>query len=291
MRGLASFLLVSIIACAVDAGEAVPIEERACTDDEALAVFRERIEPLMSDDRVSTCNECHLSGIDLTLYAQADPCATMACMVEQGVVDLESPDDSLVLAWIERATPASELITEDVIKAEHDGMRDWIRYSARCGQTVCPPIDNPCGSTAVEPCEVPPSAATEGRRMFADPGDCREVTLEAAFDALVYSWRGRCFPCHFDSHPDETPEAPKWVHDGACGIGAVETMHNLLALGDIDVRHPEESMLLLKPLAESVGGVEHGGGDKFHDTQDPAYQDFVAWLQRWAACHRQPDGG
>ena len=289
MRGLATLLLFGLgvaAACIVDAGEIIPIESRACTDDEALAVFDERIAPLLSDDRVSTCNECHLSGVDLKLYAQDDPCATMACMVESGIVDLDSPDDSLVLAWIDRASPASELITAEVIAEEHDAMRDWIRYSARCGGTVCPPIENPCGSTAVEPCETPPSAPSSGRKPFDDPGDCEDLTMEQGFDALVYSWRGRCYPCHFDSKADDTPEAPKWVHDGACGIGATETMHNALALGLVDIEHPEQSLLLLKPLAEDAGGVEHGGGDKFHDLGDPAYQDFLQWLQRWSACHR-----
>ncbi len=273
-------------ACTIDAGEIIPIESRACTERDALAVFDERIAPLMGDDRVSTCNECHLSGIDLDLYAQADPCATMACMVESGIVDLAHPDDSLVLDWIMRASPSSELITEDIIQTEHDAMRDWIEYSARCGGTVCPPIENPCNSTAAEPCEVPPYAAGGGNKPWEDPGDCSDRTLEEGFAALVYSWRGRCYPCHFDSHEGAPEDAPRWVHDGACDIGAVKTMHNLLELGDIDAANPEQSLLVLKPLAESLGGVVHGGHDKFGRLDDPAYQDFLAWLQRWSACHR-----
>lgn len=47
---------------------------------------------------------------------------------------------------------------------------------------------------------------------------------------------------------------------------------------------PPASLLLQKPLAESAGGVVHGGGDKFADVNDPAYIDFLAWIQREAAC-------
>jgi hypothetical protein len=291
MRRFASPLLVGFVLgvtqCVVDAGEIIPIESRACTDEDALAVFDERIAPLMASEHPSTCNECHLSGVDLDLYAQEDPCATMACMVESGIVDLAEPDDSLVLAWILRAKPVSALITDEVVDAEHDAMQDWIEYSARCGATVCPPIDNPCGGTAVEPCAVPSSPESGDRKPFDDPGDCSDRTLEAAFAAQVYSWRGRCYPCHFDSHDGEPTDAPRWVHDGACDIGAVETMHNLLELGDLDVDDPEQSVLLLKPLADALGGVEHGGGDKIASFDDPAYRDFLAWLQRWSACQQQ----
>lgn len=257
---------------------------RACTDEDALALFDERIAPLMSGEHQSSCNECHLSGIDLGLYVQGDPCATMACMVDLGIVDLDSPDDSLVLQWIERAAPKSELITADVIEAEHDAMREWIAYNGRCGASVCPPAgDNPCGDRARGTCEVPGSAPSSGSRTFDDPGDCSDVTLEAGFGALVYSWRGRCYPCHFDSW-DADFDSPRWISDDACNLGSLQTMRNAIDAGLLDVEDPRRSLLLLKPLAEAAGGVEHGGHDKFADTDDPAYVDFRRWIERWAAC-------
>lgn len=258
-----------------------------CNDDDALALFDDRIAPLLSSDRQSTCNQCHLSGIDLGLYAQADPCATMACMVESGIVDLDQPSDSLVLSWILRAEsqgdgPNSELITAEVIEAEHDAVLQWIEYNAGCGADVCGPIENPCGGTAVAQCEIPPP--TMETRPFDDPGDCSDHTLEAGFAALIYSWRGRCYPCHFDSHEGAPEDAPRWLHDGGCELGSLSTMRHVVEGGLLDADVPANSLLLLKPLAEGAGGVEHGGHEKMADTDDPAYRDYLKWIERWAAC-------
>ncbi|HET6582119.1 MAG TPA: hypothetical protein VFG69_01705 [Nannocystaceae bacterium] len=258
--------------------------ERVCSDDESLAMFDERIAPLMTGERQSSCNECHLSGVDLGIYAQGDPCTTMQCMVESGIVDLEDPKNSLVLSWVLRAEPASELITADVIQAEHDAVLEWIEYNAECGATVCTPVENPCGAGSAGTCMLPVSNPSSGNKPFEDPGDCRDATLEAAFGALVYSWRGRCFPCHFDSHVGEPLDAPRWIADAECNLGALQTMRNALELGLIDAADPTQSLLLLKPLAESQGGVVHGGHDKFANRDDPAYQDFLAWIERFAEC-------
>ncbi|MDC0673735.1 hypothetical protein [Nannocystis radixulma] len=56
-------------------------------------------------------------------------------------------------------------------------------------------------------------------------------------------------------------------------------MRNVLDGGLVDLTDPSASLLLLKPLAESAGGVMHGGGDKFHDLTD-----FKAWIEHEAAC-------
>ena len=116
---------------------------------------------------------------------------------------------------------------------------------------------------------------------FEDPGDCSPVTREALFRHRVYSWRDRCFPCHFDSSKFE---APKWIATGSCELASLTTMHNVMERGLVDLDDPAASLLLLKPLAESAGGVVHGGHDKFVDALDPAYVDFLSWIEREAAC-------
>lgn len=284
------FLLGAVAANCV---EPEPETERVyvCTDDDALDLFEARIAPLLASDRQTTCNQCHLSGIDLGIYVQADPCATMACMVESGIVDLDHPGDSLVLSWILRARaegdgPNSELITEDVIEAEHDAVLQWIEYNAGCGVDVCAPVENPCGGTAVAQCEVPSSSATHGSRPFDDPGDCSDHTLEAGFAELVYGWRGRCSPCHLDSHDGPPLDAPRWVHDGSCELGSLLTMHHVVESGLLDRATPANSLLLLKPLSIGQGGVMHGGHEKMAGKDDPAYVDFLHWIERWAACQQ-----
>ncbi|MBK6922114.1 MAG: hypothetical protein IPH07_32280 [Deltaproteobacteria bacterium] len=257
-----------------------------CTDEDATRLFDERIAPLLSSERQSTCNECHLSGVNLGLYGQGDPCATMACMVESGIVDLEQPRESVVLSWILRAEPANALITQRVIDAEHDAVLQWIEYNARCGAEVCPSIDDPCGGTQVlaGECEVPNSSQASGARPYEDPGDCSDRTLEEGFAALVYSWRGRCYPCHFDSHDGDPEDAPRWIKDGACDLGSLATMREVVGSGLLDAATPSRSLLLTKPLAEQAGGVVHGGHDKMPSTADPAYQDYAKWIEMWARC-------
>jgi hypothetical protein len=237
-----------------------------CSAEPDLALFEQRIAPLMADGARSACNECHLAGVDLGLYSKnGDECTTMACMVEAGIVDLESPRDSKVLDWILRADPASGLITEEVLRAEHDAMLQWIEEHA-CGNVECPDVGNdPCGTKAAQgTCETPDAPHDGPPRGWTDPGDCSDVTIERGFNELVYSWRGRCYPCHWTSKPGPPEDAPRWIVDGECNAASLETMRNVEERGLIDRAHPEQSLLLLKPL--EANGIEHGGGPKFADT-------------------------
>jgi len=257
-----------------------------CRSSDNLALFDDRIAPLLSADNQSTCNECHLAGVDLGLYAKSeDECTTMACMVESGIVDLEAPEQSVVLTWILRATPASSLITPEVVQAEHDGVLEWVEFHAACGRYLCPEVEDPCGAGPVGgSCEAPPSGHDLPAHGFDDPGDCSDLTIERAFSELVYPWRARCFPCHYDTQPNAPADAPRWVVDAGCEIGSLASMRNVLELGLVDVAQPDQSLLLLKPLAESAGGLMHGGDDKFFDTADGAYNDFKTWVELYAGC-------
>lgn len=247
--------------------------------------FHDRIEPLLTEDRVTTCNQCHLSGVDLTAFARETPCKTWACLVEQGLVDVSSPKDSKILGWIERASPDSALITPQVIAAERDAFRDWIDANAACpsacaGVTCGKPDAGPTCSTgsASEPPTIPTGEDTRG---------CSDRELEQAFYDDVYTWRGRCFPCHFDSQLEADKEAPRWISVvGNCETGSAATFKRVLALSLINVDDPSKSLLLQKPLDKSGGGVVHKGGAKF-TTGDIAYQSFSRFIEHYRAC-RQP---
>lgn len=262
--------------------ESTGAPETACTPEAGLELYERRIAPLLEDDRPSTCNQCHLSGIDLSLFLQDTPCATMACMVEEGLVDLDSPDTSVVLSWIDRAQPSGG-ITEDTIATERQAMLDWIEMTAACDGQLCEPVDEPCGQPPDEThCEFPPPVYEP--MSLDDPGDCSDLTLELVWREKVYSWRSRCFPCHFDSHDEQFDEAPPWIATGDCNPASLTTLHNAERLGYLDAEDPMRSLLLTKPLDEEFGGVEHGGGPKMHSLEEPTYLDYAYFVQRWADC-------
>ena len=279
MRFLVAVLLsvLTLPACTNDDGP-----NGICRED-STELFDRRVAPILVEDRPSTCNQCHLSGVDLSLFVRDTPCETMSCLVQLELVDLESPDDSLILHWIDRAMPDSALITEQVISAEHEAFREWIVHTAECGGLdACGGVD--CGPA--EPgnqCEV--REGSDAPPFELDPSDCSSIAREDAFLHEVYPYRGRCFPCHFIGSEYGPPEAPRWI-DGSdvCGASSLASMNNLLELGVVDFDDPEMSLLLLKPLAEDQGGVVHGGHDKFADKDDMAYVSFLEWIRYEAGC-------
>lgn len=256
----------------------------ACTETEGLKIYERRIEPVLSDDRPQSCNQCHLSGVDLSNFVQETPCQTMACLVDKDLVDLDDPGDSQILTWIDRAMPESELITQSVIDEEYEGFLAWIEFHADCDGAECPDFEDPCGDgPQATDCEIPPHDYEPG--PFEDPGDCSDLTLELVFEEKVYAWRGRCYTCHFDSYDGPPEDAPRWIATGECDEGSLATMRNVLERGFVDLEDPHQSRMLLKPLAEDEGGIMHGGASKFVDTMDPAYLSFLYWIERYAACN------
>lgn len=246
--------------------------------------FHERIEPLLVDGRMTTCNQCHLSGVDLSAFARETPCKTWACLVDQGLVNTSSPEDSKILGWIERASPDSDLITPQVIRAEHDAFQDWIEANAACpsacaGVTCGDPGDGPtCSEEGDEPPEVPSGEDTRG---------CSDTELEQAFYDDVYSFRGRCYPCHYETELDADKDAPRWLSTvGNCQTGSAVSLKRALTLGLINVDQPSSSLLLLKPLDTYGGGIKHGGGTKFTKT-DPTYASFLRFIEHYAQCQQQ----
>lgn len=281
---LAGFALsVAAVAAACGDHDEPPKGEAACRA-QPTVTFQERIEPLLVDDKQSTCNQCHLSGVDLSAFARETPCKTMACLQEQGLVDLSNPENSRILSWIDRASPDSELITADVIAAERGAFLDWIEANAQCPD-ACAGVQ--CGNPKDGPtCDykVPEPSADRTPSPDAPQLGCSDIEVEKAFMDDVYAWRGRCFPCHFDTELKADPQAPRWLSaKGNCGTASVTSLRRVLSLGLINPAEPTQSLLLLKPLDEIGGGVKHGGGSKF-EGDDPAYASFLRFIQYYASC-------
>jgi hypothetical protein len=239
---------------------------------------------LLADDNPKSCNQCHLSGVDYGVFVRDTPCETMACLVQEGMVDLVVPADSKILSWIGRARPDSALITEQVIEAERSGFLQWIEASASCPSAcrgaTCAPRTADAGCVVVAEPEEIGSEGSEG---------CSDLALEEAFQADVYAWRGRCFPCHFDNELKENLDAPRFIKTGGnCATAALETLRAIAASGYIDLDDAAQSLLLLKPLNVTIDGVGHGGAQKFDDREDPAYLSFLRFIERYSACEERP---
>ena len=267
-----------------------------CTVEEGLDVYARWVEPVMTDAHPSSCNECHMAGVDLSMVVQDTPCQSMACMEEIGWVDFSNPETSQVLAFIAQDEDVSELVTDVTRQNEYDGFLEWIEWSAECHADVCGEITDPC-ETATEGNALPEETKTP-------LGTCTEEALVAEFDAKVYTWKNRCHTCHWvDGEARQNPEA-EWDESPAFIDmdhlrGAARTMYNLIGRGNINLSDPAQSMLLTKPLQEDlirstslgdVTGSYHGGGDKFKvtegvfDQNQATLDDFADWVGTYVAC-------
>jgi hypothetical protein len=246
-------------------------------------LFERRIAPLLAADQPKSCNQCHLSGIDISSFVKGDACRTMACLVADGLVDLDTPEESTLLAWIQRAEPESSLITEQVIEQEYDAVPEWIVMESECRSCS----QQACNKRDEDPaCDVAPEPLTDFDADL-DTGACDDKSLEQLFYDTVYAFRGRCYPCHFSSNT--AVDAPKWLRtEGSCEASSLSTMKAILNSGYVDTEDPGQSLLLLKPLSEDAGGVEHGGHDKFVPEGDLAYDNFLYFLTRYGACKADP---
>lgn len=291
----ASTSLLCVFAClaagiaSCSDGDDPPAEqgELAC-EVKPTKTFRDRIEPLLDQERITTCNQCHLSGVDLTAFARETPCKTWACLVEDNLVNVNQPENSRILSWILRASPESELITDEVIQAEHDGFLEWIEANAAC-PGACAGVE--CGEPGKGPtCSDGTTDPEPELPLGADERGCSDLELEQAFLDDVYAWRGRCYPCHFDTELHADKDAPRWLSlVGNCEKGSATSLARVLGLGLIDVEEPTASLLLLKPLDTAGGGVKHDGGQKFSSTMDPSYQSFLRFIQHYADCQARAE--
>ena len=272
--------------CASDGGDPADPEREASARclSQAGGLYQRKIAPLLATDRPKTCNQCHLSGIDLSLFVRDDMCETRACLLDLGLVDLADPDQSAVLGWIERAHPDSALITQEVIDQEYDAFKEFVEQIARCGGEACLGVACPAAS-GKQDCG---SAADAEHVAFLVPEGtaCDPPTIETEFRDTVYVWRDRCAPCHFSSsNGPDGPIAPQFINvENNCNAGSLQTFHNVVTSGLIDAADPTQSLLLRKPLEVSEGGVLHGGGAKFSGTDDVMYRSILSFVEYWQGC-------
>ncbi|MEQ2007157.1 MAG: hypothetical protein ABMA26_10185 [Limisphaerales bacterium] len=235
---------------------------------DAQAVFERRILPIFKSPNPSSCTECHLAGVDLKSYILPSHEKTFLSLRDQGLVDLDSPADSKILRLIARGggtNQGASLISAKVREAELAAFTEWITASARDPKLR--------GAAKLSAAEVARPA-----RPLEVIRHARTDRLLASFEENIWSQRFRCNGCHSPAGKEnaklvaEHGEQVAWLKDTP-----EATMRYLIATENINLRQPERSRLLLKPLNE----IKHGGGQKML-AGDLTYKAFRAWLDDYA---------
>ncbi len=216
----------------------------------SLAIFQQRISPILNSPAKSSCTQCHLSGVELKDYIGDSQEETFASLRAAGMIDPAHPEDSKILKFIERSLEKSTPIVEKTRKQEYEAFKAWIVAASKDTKLV---------SLAAESDQLGPSVPVQVIRHT------RLDHIVQSFRESIWSEMGRCVNCHSpelnrkmvgrNGHTQEDIDAISWIvpRDPA------STLQQLFDTGNIDINDPQSSAVLTKP----VGLEEHGGGPKF----------------------------
>lgn len=229
----------------------------------SLEIFERRILPIFQSAKPSSCAECHLSGVDLKEYIRPTQQETFVSLVGAGMIDVQKPEESKLLRFINRRPEKPSLVTDKVRQEEFEAFRAWIRAAA---------ID-------------PKLLAEKGKAEPIGPQLPEALVRHARTDRVLASfidniWNevGRCAACH---SPDRNQKQVKEHGEQVSWIKLREpqaTLNHMLEAGLIDPDEPEKSLLLMKPTLQ----VKHGGGQKMV-VGDRTYKQFRRFIDDYAA--------
>lgn len=251
-----------LLICAIAVSIFTPVARAA---DDPAKVFEQRILPIFNSPAPSSCVRCHLAAVDLKNYILPSAKDTFLVLRDQGLLDLEKPENSKILSLINRGADdpkAAGLITAKQQKAEYEAFAAWIK--------AC--VADPNLRNAPKP-EKAPVLATKPVEVVRH---ARKDRVLESFEKNIWSLRFRCMNCHTEG----TPQNDKLVKEHGEFVawfkkdGPEATMNYLLRSKLIDMEKPEKSLLLTKPLNE----VKHGGGIKIV-VGDQGYKAIRAWIE------------
>lgn len=234
-------------------------------------LFEKRLMPIFKSPNPSSCVECHFSNVELKQYILPSHEQTFVSLRDQGLIDLEKPEESKILKFIKMGEEAQNrggraLVSPEVRRAEYEAFSAWIKASVGDQQLR----------------EAPKLKTTElarPKRPVEVIRYGRKDRLLDAFENSIWAERHRCMSCHVEGTPEnkkfigEFGEQVAWIK----ADGAEATMRYLMSSKLIDLKNPEKSALLLKPL----GVIEHKGGKKFLPG-DLGYKAFRGWIEDYA---------
>jgi hypothetical protein len=243
--------------------QTAPDDIEGASESESLAVFSRRILPILDAANPSSCAECHLGGVDLKQYIDRDQARTFAALREAGLIDAARPDESKLLAFIQREPEGSTPVSQEVRRQEYEAFRAWIRAAVADPQLRAA---DSVGATLGP--DLPMEVVRHARR---------DRVLQSFLDNF-WSEVGRCAACHSPRLNQEQVakhgEQVSWIVPD----DPQATLDYLAGQGLIDTAAPDQSLVLLKPTLQ----VEHGGGQKMA-VGDRTYRQFRRFLDDYAA--------
>ncbi len=209
----------------------------------AADIYRTRIVPLLKSPEKSSCSECHMRGVELSDFLADDPQQTFVNLRARGWIDVEHPENSKLLEFIQRHSEDSSPLIKRVREAELSAMTNWITAAVQEPDLLSQPL----------PAETDLELPTEFIRHT------RHDQIEARFSEAIWSQLSRCASCHSPERNQQQVkkhgEQMSWIVPRRPGL----TLALLVERKLIDLENPEQSELRTKPLVL----VEHGGGPKF----------------------------
>lgn len=218
--------------------------------DSALELFERRITPILNSPNASSCSECHLSGVDLKDYIGKNQTETFAALRSAGLINVDRPDESKVLRFIHRSPKKPTPVGKKARTQEYEAFRAWIRAAVKDPKLLT---------------EKPGNDQLGPALPLAVIRHTRKGRVLESFVENIWSEMGRCVNCHSpernrnkigrNGFTKEDVDAISWI----VPRDPEATLQELLDTGNIDLKSPNDSQVLTKPL----GQVEHGGGPKF----------------------------
>ncbi|OWK37745.1 hypothetical protein [Fimbriiglobus ruber] len=231
-------------------------------------VFDRRIKPIFQSPNPSSCVQCHLAGVDIKNYIRPSHTETFLSLRDLGLIDLDKPEKSRILALIEmgKDEKGAAAVHQANRTAEYEAFAAWVKASAA----------DPALRSA-------PKLAADKLARPARPDEvirhARKDRLVESFANTVWPMRFRCMSCHSEGSDQskkfiaEFGDRVAWFKAG----GPEATLKYLMDTKLLDAKEPAKSLLLLKPLNEA----KHRGGQKFV-VGDEGYKAFRRFLEDYA---------
>lgn len=258
-----SFLPSGIIALATCFSIATAQLAAQSTADASTAaeIYRARIVPLLQSPDKSSCTECHLRGVELKDFLSTDQAATFAELRSRGWIDIEHPEKSKLLQFVDRRPEKTDPILDRVRKAELVALTTWISAAVKEPELLKQPV----------------KVDDDLKLPLEFIRHARHDQVVARFCEAIWSQLQRCAGCHSPERNEQQVkkhgEQMSWI----VPRNPAATLSLLTERGLIDIEQPEQSELRTKPLIL----VEHGGGPKFA-IGGPTDQRWRAFLEDYS---------